>query len=130
AFPKCRWYGRENRSQSGDFKAGEKIKRKLGVRERTPPKKMAEVWVNVGLSEPILYLVSPITLEPLKRDVDTGELAARDAADLLDCAGVLRIDAGHDAMNLLPAIGEAYPHGAPVDARTGVVEIALLDQFL
>src|SRR5208337_1758824 len=90
----------------------------------------ASSLVKELLSEPILDLVAPVTLETLQRDVDAGEIVARNAADLLDRAGVLVVHAGDDPVNLLASLRQADANRAAVDAGAGMVEKAEFDQFL
>ena len=58
------------------------------------------------------------------------KLAGVDPADLLHRGDMLVIEPGDDIVNVPALIGQADSHGAAVDARAGMMQIAGFDQFL
>lgn len=58
------------------------------------------------------------------------KLAGGDPADLLHRGDMLVIHPGDDGVDVPALIGQADSHGAAVDARAGMVQIAGFDQFL
>src|SRR5437870_3142825 len=63
------------------------------------------MWRELS-SQPIEDLVGPEPLEPLQRLVEAGELVGVDAADLLDRAHVLVVQALDDIAHLAALLGQ------------------------
>jgi hypothetical protein len=58
------------------------------------------------------------------------EIIDRDAAEMLDDADVLFIELPDDVVHLSALLGQADAHGATVDARAMMVQIADIDELL
>src|SRR3954468_1099934 len=75
-------------------------------------------------SEAVTDLVGPEPLQAPERQVEAPEIVVRDAADRLDRAGVLVVEALDDVVDLTALVGEADAHRAPVRLRACVVQVA------
>src|ERR1700733_13968205 len=104
---------------------------KRGAPARDAPARLLDWKAPSGaLSEPILDLVGPVSLEAQQGGVHSSEVVAGDTADLFNRTRVLLIDASDNAVDLLAPFGQADPNRAPVDPRTGMMEKSHLDQLL
>src|ERR1700684_2014092 len=83
---------------------------------------------RAALSEPILDLVGPVSLEAQQGGVHPNEVVAGGTADLFDRPRMLLIYARDDPMDLFAPFGQADPNRATVDARTGMMEKTHLDE--
>src|ERR1700726_2395360 len=75
-------------------------------------------------SQPVPYLVCPESFEPDQRLVKLCKLPGVDPADLLHRGDMLVIEAGDDVVDVPALLGQADSHGAAVDARAGMMQIA------
>src|ERR1700729_3537593 len=113
---------------AGRLTSGE---RKVGRSRKGAPS--PAFWTGrrrAALSEPILDLVGPVSLEAQQGGIHPNEVIAGNAANLFDRTRMLLIDPGDDAVHLFASLGQADPDRATVDARAGMMEEADLDQLL
>ena len=62
--------------------------------------------------------------------VEPCKLAGADPADLFHRGDMLVIESGDGGVDVPVLLGQANSHGAAVDARAGMMQVAGFDQFL
>ena len=84
----------------------------------------------VHVSQPVPDLIGPEAFEPDQRLVKPCELLGSDTAALLDRGDMFVIEGRDDVMNVTALVGQPDSHGAAVNPRARMMQIAGFDQFL